>query len=213
MTPAPTLAEQLAAWSDRLRGITALGLNFCENFYDRENYRRVQDIAIEMLAAATGDPPAEIERLRAPIFDRPTPLAVGDAAVINDAGEILLIRRADNGQWAMPGGALEVGETPAEGVAREALEESGVRCEPVSLVGVYDSRLSGSTSRHHLYQFVFLCRPNGGQLGAGSHAIEITDVGWFAENALPEGLGPSHARRIPDAFAAWRGAQAACFDR
>jgi ADP-ribose pyrophosphatase YjhB (NUDIX family) len=213
-----SLAEQLAAWSDRLRGITALGLNFCQNFYDRENYHRIQDIAIEMLAAATGESVMEIERLRGPIFDRPTPLVVGDAAVIDDAGQLLLIRRSDNGLWAVPGGALEVGETPAEGVAREALEETGVQCEPLLLVGVYDSLRGGATSRHHLYQFVFLCRPVGGELGAGTHAIEITDAGWFAEDALPEGLAASHARRIPDAFAAWRELQAgrtwaARFDR
>jgi len=48
------LAQQIALWSDRLRDISALGLSFCDNTHDRENYRRIQDIAIEMLATATG---------------------------------------------------------------------------------------------------------------------------------------------------------------
>lgn len=79
--------------------------------------------------------------------------------MIDDKGQILLIQRADNGKWAMPGGAFEVGETPAEGVVRETLEETGVPCRAMSLVGVFDSRFCGTTSRHHLYHFVFLCEP------------------------------------------------------
>jgi ADP-ribose pyrophosphatase YjhB (NUDIX family) len=83
---------------------------------------------------------------------------VGDGAVIDPDGRLLMDRRADNGMWAMPGGALEVGETPAEGVVWEVLEETGVHCRPVAMVGVFDSRLCGTESRHHLYHFVFLCR-------------------------------------------------------
>jgi len=93
-----------------------------------------------MLALATGETWEQIEPLRATIFSKPTPVTGGDAAIIDDEGRILLIQRADNGLWAMPGGALEVGETPAEGVVREALEETGVHCQPIALVGVFDSR-------------------------------------------------------------------------
>ena len=59
----------------------------------------------------------------------------------------------------MPGGVLEVGETLAEGVQREAREETGLEVEIVALSGVYNSRLCGTFSAHHLYHFVFLCRP------------------------------------------------------
>jgi ADP-ribose pyrophosphatase YjhB (NUDIX family) len=210
MTP----AQQIALWADRLRDISALGLVFCKNFHDRESYRQIQDIAIEMLALATGDPIEQITPLRAPVFDRPTPLSVGDAAVIDDDGRILLVQRADNRKWAMPGGALAVGETPAEGVVREALEETGVRCEPVSLVGVFDSRLCGSVSRHHLYQFVFLCKPlDGGEaVGTPSHAIEVLGTRWFPEHNLPDDIDPGHVSRIPEAFRVWRGDGRTYFD-
>jgi len=167
-----------------------------------------------MLAAATGEPVEELELLRATIFSRPTPLSVGDAAVIDDEGRILLVRRADNQKWAMPGGALEVGETPAEGVVREALEETGVESRPVALVGVFDSRLCGTSSRHHLYQFVFLCRPLDGQeMGEASHAHEVLDAQWFAEDALPGEIDPGHVSRIPAAFRIWRGEMSAFFDK
>ena len=141
-------AVQIASWADRLRDISAMGLYFAKNIHDRSAFRAVQDIAVEMLALATGEPVTQIEPLRAQVFSRPTPLVGGDAAIIDKQGRLLLVRRADNGLWAMPGGVFEVGETPAEGVAREALEETGVYCHIVSLVGVFDSRLCGTTSRH-----------------------------------------------------------------
>jgi ADP-ribose pyrophosphatase YjhB (NUDIX family) len=208
-----SIAKQIASWSDKLRDISAMGLHFAKNVHDEHAFRAVQTVAMEMLALATGGPLAKIEPLRDSIFARPTPLAVGDAAVIDDEGRILLIRRADNGKWAMPGGALEVGETPAAGVVREALEETGVHCRPVALVGVFDSRFCGTTSRHQLYMFVFLCEPlDYPEIAEPSHAIEVTDKGWFAEDDLPEDLAPGHKFRIPEAFRVWRGEGPAFFD-
>lgn len=207
------LAEKLVLWADKLRDVSALGLHFAKNVYDREHFTIVQDIAMEMHGLATDTPLTEMEPLRAPVFSRPTPLAVGEAAVIDEEGRILLIRRADNGLWAMPGGALEVGETPAEGVLREAFEESGVRAETVALVGVFDSRLCKTVSRHHLYQFVFLCRPTDGHAAeTPTHAHETLGSAWFAEDALPDDLDPGHAVRIPHAYRIWHGVGQAFFD-
>lgn len=206
-------AQQLALWADQLRDASAMGLRFSDSIYDRQRYKAMQDMAMEMLALATGELPEQLEPLRAPIFDRPTPFACGDAAIIDDGGRILLIRRADNGLWAMPGGALEVGETPAEGVLREAFEETGVRCQATHLVGVFDSRLCGSTTRHHLYMFVFLCRPLEEPSEPPSHAGETLESRWFTGDALPADLDPGHATRIPEAFRIWRGDKLAFFDK
>lgn len=209
MTP----AQRIALWADRLRDISAMGLHFSESVYDRAHYRAVQDIAMQMLALATGEPLEQMEPLRASVFSRPTPLAVGDAAVIDGEGRILLVRRADNGKWAMPGGALEVGETPAEGVAREVWEETGVDCRAVSLIGVFDSRFCGSASRHHLYHFTFLCQPlSRRETERPLHANEVLDVGWFPEDELPEDMDAGHVSRIPEAFRVWHGDGRVFFD-
>ena len=169
-------------------------------------------IILEMLALATGEPWEQIEPLRASVFASPTPFAVGDAAIIDEAGRILLIQRADNGLWAMPGGALEVGETPAEGVLREALEETGLHCQAVALVGVFDSRLCGTVSRHHLVQFLFLCRPSGAAAQPASHAVEVLAARWFSEQELPEQIDPGHRSRVPEAFRVWHGDSRVFFD-
>ena len=57
--------------------------------------------------------------------------------VINDAGDILMIRRTDNDNWAVPGGAIDLGESVAQAAVRETREESGVECEITGIVGIY----------------------------------------------------------------------------
>lgn len=209
-------AAQIAFWADQIRDMTALGLHFSRNSHDLENYERLRQIAIEMMALATGDEVAALEPLRETIFARPTPMSVGDAAIIDEAGRIVLIQRADNALWVMPGGAIAVGETPAEATMREAWEEAGVRCKAVQLAAVHDSRFCGTLSRYQLYHFLFLCQPLDAEptLGPTHHPQEVLDVRWFAETEL-EGLplDPSHASRIPVAYAAWRGNPCTYFDR
>lgn len=114
----------------------------------------------------------------------------------------------------MPGGGLEVGETPAQGAVREVLEETGVTCEPVRLIGVYDSWLCGTISAYHLYQFSFLCRPllHIPVVDPPEYAHEVKEGKWFAEHDLPDDLDPGHVRRIPEAFRVWHGDNRAYFD-
>lgn len=200
-------------WADALRDISALGLIYSSNAYDKERYSKIQDIAMEMLAFAVNEPLAKLESLRAPVFSRPSPLVGGDGAIIDDAGRLLLIQRADNGKWAMPGGLLEVGETPAEGVAREVFEETGVRCQAVTLIAVFDSRLWGTTFPLHMYQFLFLCKPlNGKKTSAPTTPLEVQNMDWFTEHALPDNIDPGHILKIPKTFRAWKGDSSTFFD-
>ncbi len=207
-------AEQIALWADQLRAMSTHALHYVDNAYDKERYQQIAEIALAMLALASGETMTDLEPLRGTVLSHPTPFAVGDAAIIDEQERILLIRRADNGLWAMPGGALEVGETPAEGVVREALEETGVYSEAVGLVGIFDSRFCGTKSRHHLYQITFLCRPlEKAPVAQPSHAHETLETAWFAEVELPDAIDPGHVTRIPIAFQLFRGERQPFFDR
>jgi ADP-ribose pyrophosphatase YjhB (NUDIX family) len=192
-------ADEVRLLGDQLRVLADNGLRWATgDAYDRHRYEEVRAVAARLFALADERTPLEIEREVFARFTHVAPIPVGDAAVIDDDGRILLIQRADDRCWAMPGGALELGETPAEGAVRETREEAGVDAEVVGLAGVWDSRRCGSRTALHLYQFVFLCLPVGTCEASTPH--EVLDIGWFDEGSLPP-LSPGHDVRVPEAFA------------
>ncbi len=209
-------AQQIAEWADKLRDMTAMGLHYARDQYDRQRYEAIQIMIVEMLALATAQPRVTLDPLRASVLARPTPISGGDGAVIDERGNILLIQRADNGKWAMPGGALEVGETAAQGAVREVLEETGTTCAATRLVGVFDSRYTGLLSTNHVYHFVFLCAPDASRPPQpASHAHEVLQTAWVHETALPalaNNMLQAHSARIIEAFRVWHGDSRAFFD-
>jgi 8-oxo-dGTP diphosphatase len=104
-----------------------------------------------------------------------------------DENRVLLIRRGQApllGEWSLPGGVLECGETLREAVAREVREETGLVVETSEMLGVYERLVRGDEGRmrYHYVLIDFLCRPVGGDLKAGSDAA---DVRWFTRGELP----------------------------
>ena len=115
--------------------------------------------------------------------DRPF---VGVGAVIVDQGRVVLIKRLFEplaGQWSLPGGAVDVGETLVECVAREMLEETGLVVEVGPVVEVFDRIIrdaSGAVQFHYVL-VDYLCRPIGGELRAGS---DVADAVYAAPEEL-----------------------------
>jgi len=106
--------------------------------------------------------------------DRPF---VGVGAVIVDQGRVVLIKRRFEplaGRWSLPGGAVDVGETLVECVAREMLEETGLVVEVGPVVEVFDRIVRDGDGRvqFHYVLVDYLCRPTGGSLRAGSDVAE-----------------------------------------
>jgi ADP-ribose pyrophosphatase YjhB (NUDIX family) len=112
-----------------------------------------------------------------------TPKSAIGAVVYDDQQRIHLVQRADSGVWLYPTGWADVGYSPAEVAVKEVREETGIECVPEGVVAVLDGMRMGMT-RIPLYSTVFLCRATGGDLKA--HPLETRDVGWFAEDELPE---------------------------
>jgi 8-oxo-dGTP pyrophosphatase MutT (NUDIX family) len=205
--------DRFSLWSDELRAIANEGLHWSEDDpYHASRYRRILRIAAEILAAPDAAEAARIEQIFADDLTHLSPYACGDAAIFNADGHILLIQRADDHLWAMPGGMFEVGETPAQGACREAWEETGIDVDPIALAGVYDSRFNGTRTRSHLYMFCFVCRPRDAEQ-VPVVTNETLDVRWYDTTELPP-LSPGHHGRIQDAILCWRGDRAAAaFDR
>jgi 8-oxo-dGTP diphosphatase len=118
--------------------------------------------------------------------DRPF-LGVG-AVVFDSERRVLLVLRGGvpmQGEWSLPGGVLETGETIVEGMKREILEETGLLVEPVRFAGVYDRILRDAAGKpqYHYVLVDHVCKVVGGELKAGS---DVVDVKWVSENDLPE---------------------------
>jgi ADP-ribose pyrophosphatase YjhB (NUDIX family) len=113
------------------------------------------------------------------------------AAVINNDGQVLVIRRRDQGTWQLPGGILELGETIDAGVRREVHEETGVAIEPERLTGVYKNMNLGVVA------LVFRARPLD---GVPQPTNEATTAEWWTTDQVHNNMTQAFAIRILDAL-------------
>jgi ADP-ribose pyrophosphatase YjhB (NUDIX family) len=188
----PVPEKTLRRWAESLAGVARTGMGFTQSQFERERYEEILKIAGDIKAAAesgldgvTDSEGYVTEWMKVVGEGVPgyvTPKVAVGAAVANDAGELLLIQRADSGIWLYPTGWCDVGYSAPEVVVKEVLEETGFEIEPVRLIGVLDGMRLGS-SRIPLYSLLFFCRLTGGTLKI--HPLECTDAGWFTRDTLP----------------------------
>lgn len=127
---------------------------------------------------------------------------VGVGGVVIRDSSVLLIRRGREplkGEWSIPGGMLELGESLEDGVKREVLEETGLRVRPLEALMVFDRvQKNGERVRYHYVIVDYVCRPTGGRLKSGS---DVLDARWVKREDLPQyRVTPKAAEVIADAF-------------
>lgn len=129
--------------------------------------------------------PDFILRLRERVGHEELWLTGATAVIVRDDREVLLVRRADNGDWSPVTGIIDPGEEPADAAAREALEEADVVIEVDRLARVGTTRLyeyeNGDLTRY--IDFTFRCRWVSGEPRPADG--ENTDARWFPLDALP----------------------------
>jgi ADP-ribose pyrophosphatase YjhB (NUDIX family) len=101
-----------------------------------------------------------------------------NVVVVNDAGDILMIRRTDNDNWAVPGGAIDLGESVAQAAVRETLEESGMECEINGVVGIYSDPkhvllYTSNGEVRQEFSIVLTARPLSGEPTPSSESSEV----------------------------------------
>jgi len=129
--------------------------------------------------------------------------------VVLDADRVLLVKRGHaplKGHWSLPGGAVEIGETLEQGVAREVLEETGLTIEVGPIVEVLDRISHDADGRveHHFVLIDFVARQNGGVLRSASDAddaawVPVSDLAAFEVAAITVSVILKAASRAFDA--------------
>jgi ADP-ribose pyrophosphatase YjhB (NUDIX family) len=125
------------------------------------------------------------------------------ALVIDDGGRVLLARRAVEpyrGKWDIPGGFLEEGEHPLDGLKRELREETGLEVEPLECLGVWMDIYGGDSTAEATLNFYWTARTLSGE---ASPADDVDDLRWFAPDELPEPDDLAFVN-VPLVLADWR---------
>lgn len=145
--------------------------------------------------------------------ENPTELSLSVSALVYRGGELLLMRRSDNGHWGLPGGFVEMGESVAAATRREVEEETGYTVELGRLIGVYSDPVTqvvdygkkkgagpdGGDRRIHVVNLCFEARALAA--GRATTPEETLEIGFFDPRRLPEPLVPIQRIRIEDGLA------------
>lgn len=168
-------------WAREIYSLSQVGLTYTKNEFDIERYKRLQEIAAEIIANQS-------ELTKETIFDSfsmqsgyVTPKIDVRGAVIHN-NKILLIQERMDGKWAMPGGWADLGNAPASVAEREVWEESGFRVKAEKVVAVIDANRIQPMEFYHAYKLIFLCKLLDGEPRV-SH--ETLAVDFFDLDNLP----------------------------
>jgi ADP-ribose pyrophosphatase YjhB (NUDIX family) len=195
MKPDKDAVSSLYIIADELQAVAALGLQYARNPYERERYEKVLSASRRISGIANGKPVINADNRYKDISGHICPLLGADAAVFRN-GQILLMKRLDNGLWGTPGGMVEVGETLTNAALRELKEETGLNGEVVRLLGIFDSRIWKSQLKSQLYHVIFEVKVTRGKPVTGN---ETTDWGFFSADNLPP-LSNGHLLIVPFLF-------------
>jgi ADP-ribose pyrophosphatase YjhB (NUDIX family) len=188
--PESRLLPELARFIERITAIARTGLAFKPDGFDSERYEELLKEAARMHSIVAGASDDDAEALRRQWRDQViagyegyVTAAVGCGVIgFNERDEILMIQRL-TGKWWYPTGFCDVGISPAENVAKEALEETGLVVAPERLIAVMDNKKYGSPARH-IYSMLFYSRIVGGELKP--NPLETIAAGFFPLDNLPE---------------------------
>ena len=188
-------AVDLLRWAETLSAVARTGMGFTQSLYEKERFEEVLKVAADIRAAAIEEAEADalfedwVLSVGHGVQGYVTPKVAVAAIVANERGELLLTQRSDSGVWLYPVGYADVGYSPCEVAIKEVYEETGIECEPVSLITVLDGLRLGFTHMP-LYTLVFHCRMLGGELRG--HPLETRAVGFYPRDGLPQPLAGAH---------------------
>lgn len=179
----PPHTATLLEWVRKLQAIAQNGLAFTQDPFDRERYVQLQELAATVLRTELNVPLTTAREFWQGEYGYATPKVDVRGAVF-DGDRVLLVRERSDGRWTLPGGWVDVNDSPSHAVAREIREESGYEARAVKLAALVDkNRHPHPPALHHIYKLLFLCELLGGKAQASA---ETDAVDFFPVSTLPE---------------------------
>ena len=186
----------LLAILERVQAIARNGLFYTDSPWEKERCEQLLEIAVDGYEGSLGGPAEEIRAALLADHRQVTPKVGADAAIFNDAGELLLMERSDGSGWCLPCGWIEAWESPAEACIREVSEETGLDVEIDRLVGIFTRRAGTYGAPVTMFAVVHLCRVVGGEL-------TLSHEGWDLKYLPIEAVTHWHANHRDYAVAAF----------
>lgn len=172
-------------WARKVQAIAQNGLLFATDPFDRERYQQLEALVTSILASELALPPQQIRELWSHDAGYATP-KVDVRGGVFEQDKVLLVRERSDGRWTLPGGWVDVNDSPSHAVEREVLEESGYRARAVKLAALLDKNNPAHghpPGVHHIFKLLFLCELIGGRVPIG-HETDAVD--FFPVHQLPE---------------------------
>lgn len=158
---------------DELRIMAQNGLQYADDPYDEERYERILELVSQYYGENLDLPPEDLKHRFSNELGHITPKVGAEAGIFDEDGRILLMRRADDGQWCLPCGWVDPNESPAETAIRETREETGLVVTPLELVDVYHSPPGGRFGPHGEIVILYLCTVVDGSLALSHEGEEL----------------------------------------
>lgn len=185
---------------EKLQTIARNGLAFSQNPYDKERYSQLLELAssqYEKLLILSKD---EIQKRFSNELGYITPKVGTEAALFNENGDILLIKRSDNACWALPGGWVEPCEEPEKTVAREIYEEVGLKVLPFRIVHAFGELPNKNGVPHSQVVIVYLCKIINGELKSNHEVLQIK----YHNIEFVQDWHENHKNHAIEAYKLWR---------
>jgi ADP-ribose pyrophosphatase YjhB (NUDIX family) len=178
-------STRLLEFAQRLQAIAQAGIAHQNNSYDLERYEEVRSLSAKFLQELTDEPYEKIIRVFASETGYQTPKVDVRAVLFRGSDEVLMVReKSDQNRWTPPGGWADVGCSPFEVAAKEALEETGLVVQPVRLLALLDKRKHGHPPQPwYVYKAFILCEIHAGILS--KETPETLEARWFQQTELP----------------------------
>jgi ADP-ribose pyrophosphatase YjhB (NUDIX family) len=173
----------LIDWARKVQAIAQNGLAFTKDPFDRERYTQLTDLVASILSSELAIPLAKAKGFWEGDEGYATPKVDVRGGIFED-DRVLLVRERSDGKWTLPGGWVDINDSPSGAVAREIFEESGYQARAVKLAALVDKlRHPHPPGIHHIYKLFFLCELLGGEPTVSS---ETDAVQFFPVHSLPD---------------------------